>query len=123
MRFGGARRPVARRFMCRQRERGVDNMVDTAKAADLLIAARRDGDIVALEELPQTLDEAYAIQNAIIGRIGVPVVGWKAAFTNEGAMQKMKTTEPAMGPLFEPWVVQSGASLATPDDCLRRGAS
>src|SRR3546814_17617342 len=35
-------------------------------------------------------------------------------------MQKMKTTEPAMGPLFEPWLMQSGASLATPDDCLRR---
>src|SRR3546814_8303181 len=102
--------------MCKQRERGEGDMVDTAKAADLLIAARREGNIVALEELPPTLDEAYAIQNAIVERIGAPVLGCKAAFTNAGAMQKMKTTEPPMGPLLETWVMQTCATLPMPVD-------
>lgn len=95
-------------------------MLDVLSTADTLIAARKEGTIVTLPELPGALDESYAVQDAIIARIGNPVFGWKAAFTNAGAMEKMKTDEPALGPLFEEWVYRSGEDVPTPDNCLRR---
>lgn len=95
-------------------------MLDVLSTADILIAARREDAIVTLAEPPETLDESYAVQDAIIARIGNPVLGWKAAFTNAVAMERMKTDEPAFGPLFEEWVYRSGEDVATPENCWRR---
>lgn len=95
-------------------------MLDVIATADSLIAARREKTIVTLPALPESLDESYAVQDAIIARIGNPVLGWKAAFTNAVAMERMKTDEPAVGPLFEKWVYRSGEDLPTPENCLRR---
>lgn len=95
-------------------------MLDAIAVADTLIAARKDGTIVTLPGLPESLDESYAVQDAIIARIGNPVAGWKAAFTNAAAMEKMKTDEPAVGPLFEEWVYRNGETVPTPENCLRR---
>ena len=68
-------------------------MVDAIAVADTLIAARKEETIVTLPEIPESLEESYAVQDAIIARIGNPVFGWKAAFTNAVAMEKMKTED------------------------------
>ena len=94
-------------------------MSDRTATADILIQARRDGALTELPDVPATTDEAYAVLDAVSDRIGETIVGWKAAFTNDAAMAKMKTEEAAFGPLFEPWVFRSGATVATPDNCLR----
>lgn len=95
-------------------------MLDALSSADILIAARKEGTIVTLPELPASLDESYAVLDAIIERIGNPVFGWKVAFTNAAVMERMKTDEPAFGPLFEEWVYRSGEAVPTPENCLRR---
>lgn len=94
-------------------------MTDRNALADSLIEARRAGSIVTLADTPSSLDEPYAVLDAVMERYGEKIVGWKAAFTNDAAMEKMKTPEPAMGPLFESWVFRSGAAIATPDNCAR----
>ncbi len=95
-------------------------MLDVLSTADTLIAARKEGTIVTLPDIPASLDESYAVLDAIIERIGNPVFGWKAAFTNAVAMERMKTDEPAFGPLFEEWAYRSGEPVPTPENCLRR---
>jgi len=77
-------------------------MSNAEKAADLLIAARRDENKMdalpdALE--PATLADAYAIQDAIIARTDLSLAGWKVALTNDEAMARADATEPAAGPL------------------------
>lgn len=95
-------------------------MLDVLSTADTLIAARKEDTIVTLAEPPESMEEGYAVQDAIIARIGSPVFGWKAAFTNAAAMEQMKTGEPALGPLFEEWIYRSGEDVPTPENCLRR---
>ena len=95
-------------------------MPDALAMADTLIAARKEGAIVRLAEPPQTLDEGYAVQDAIVERIDSPVLGWKAALTSPAVMQRMKADEPAVGPLFEEWAYRSGEAIPTPENCLRR---
>lgn len=83
-------------------------MVDTKKAAELLIAARRDGrkmEALPSDAEPQTLEDAYAIQDDILKGIGLKLAGWKVALTNKEAMARAGATEPAAGPLFAPHVV------------------
>jgi len=95
-------------------------VLDAISTADTLIAARKEEAIVTLAALPASLEEGYAVQDAIIARIGSPVFGWKAAFTNDVAMERMKTDQPAFGPLFEEWVYRSGEEIPTAGNCLRR---
>ena len=95
-------------------------MTDPSKLADMLVAARRNDTIIKLSEIPGSLEECYAVQDAIIGGMQDRVLGWKAAFTNGAAMEKMKTHEPALGPLFASWVFESGARVSTPENCARR---
>ena len=95
-------------------------MSDRSRLADILVAARREDTIVKLPEIPDSLDESYAVQDAIIDRMQDRVLGWKAAFTNSAAMEKMKTDEPALGPLFASYVFESGARVSTPENCARR---
>jgi 2-keto-4-pentenoate hydratase len=85
-------------------------MVDAEKAAALLIAARRDGariDALPAGAEPATLDDAYAIQDAIIAAIDAPLAGWKVALTNDEAQRRAEADEPAAGPLFAPFIYMS----------------
>jgi 2-keto-4-pentenoate hydratase len=78
-------------------------MVDVKKAAELLIAARNDSrkmEALPSDAEPTTLDDAYAIQDAIMKGIGLKLGGWKVALTNDEAMARAGATEPAAGPLF-----------------------
>jgi 2-keto-4-pentenoate hydratase len=82
-------------------------MVDSAKAATLLIAARHDGqkmDALPADAEPANLGDAYAIQDAIIEQFGLPIAGWKVALTNDEAMERAGASEPAAGPLFAPYI-------------------
>ena len=82
-------------------------MVNSTKAAELLIAARREGrkmDALPADAEPATLDDAYAIQDAIIEHFGLPLAGWKVALTNDEAMRRAGANEPAAGPLFAPYI-------------------
>lgn len=82
-------------------------MVEATKAAELLIAARRDGrkmEALPSGAEPETLEDAYAIQDEILKGIGLKLVGWKVALTNKEAMARAGASEPAAGPLFAPHI-------------------
>jgi 2-keto-4-pentenoate hydratase len=95
-------------------------MVDIAATAGKLIEARKSDSIVTLDDYPADLDEAYRVQRAVAAGYGEQVIGWKAAFTADAAMEMMKTHEPAYGPLFADWSFVSGDTMASPEHCLRR---
>ena len=45
--------------------------------------------------------------DSIAAQFGVAVGGWKVALTNQAAMQRMNTDAPAVGPLFQPYIMTS----------------
>ncbi len=96
-------------------------MTDIAAAAAALAAARREGRI--LDSLPggfpAGLDEAYAVQDALIDAMGEAVQGWKVALTNPVAQERMQATEPAAGPLYASYIQENPASLSMPDPSSR----
>jgi len=96
-------------------------MTDISAAADALIAARREKRVIdALPGgLPGSIEEAYAIQDAAIERMGEAIAGWKVAFTNAAAQEAMKTDAPAAGPMFASYVHESPAAVSLPDPSLR----
>jgi len=96
-------------------------MVDSAKAAALLIEARREGhkmDALPADAEPANLGDAYAIQDAIIDQFGLPLVGWKVALTNDEAMQRAGASEPAAGPLFAPHIGGSPSVIDQHANCV-----
>ena len=101
-------------------------MVDARRAAALLIAARQEGR--KLEALPsgaepETLEDAYEIQEEILNGIGLKLAGWKVALTNDEAMAGAGAKEPAAGPLFAPHIqaapqtVEGGADTVGGFEC------
>lgn len=89
-------------------------MVDVEKAAQLLITARRDGhkmEALPSDAEPQTLADAYAIQDEILKGIGLKLAGWKVALTNDEAMERAGATEPAAGPLFAPHIIAAPQTI------------
>jgi len=83
------------------------------KAAANLFAALRQRK--ALEELPaawrpESLNDAYEIQDCFVEMIGSPV-GYKIAFTNRDIQERLGVSEPAAGRLIEGWVFDSPASI------------
>lgn len=96
-------------------------MVDAENAAKLLITARRDGariDALPAGAEPATLDDAYAIQDAIIDHIDLPLAGWKVALTNDEAQRRAEADEPAAGPLFAPFIHASPNVIDRDADCV-----
>lgn len=89
-------------------------MVDARKAAELLITARNNGrklEALPSEAEPQTLEDAYAIQDEILKTIGLKLAGWKVALTNNEAMERAGAKEPAAGPLFTKHVVATPQTI------------
>ena len=86
----------------------------TAKkaAAYLFTAMRQRRALEGLPSLcrPESLAEAYAIQDCLVAMIGTPV-GYKIAFTNSGIQRQMGVTEPAAGRLIESRVFDSPAEV------------
>jgi 2-keto-4-pentenoate hydratase len=99
---------------------GEKNMIpsDIDKAATLLANARRDNQIVA--EIPQairpqTLAEAYAIQERLIELLDVKTDGWFCACTNEKVQSMLGLYEPYYARLLEGFVFKSGTTFKAAD--------
>jgi 2-keto-4-pentenoate hydratase len=76
-----------------------------AQAAELFVAARRTGkhiDALPAACQPQTLDDAFAIQDAVIAALGETVAGWKVALVDGRVVR---------GPIFASRVFDSGAKI------------
>ena len=89
----------------------------TDVAARRLAYAWRSGDRIPDPGAarPRSRDEAYAIQDAVTGLLGLPVVGWKVGAATPAIMQQRGLDEPIPGPLFGPRVYAGAAELPAAD--------
>lgn len=95
--------------------------LDPKAAASALLVARIEGRKLAEPPGPDPVDwdEGYAIQDALIEATDSPVVGWKIGATSQKAQARLGVDGPFSGPLFERWVTESPAEVATPESALR----
>jgi len=87
---------------------------DARRAADILWSAWQEKRL--LEALPddcrpQSLEEGYAIQDAIAARHGGDTIGWKIAATSGAGQHHIGVTEPLGGRLFARFCHLDGARL------------
>lgn len=85
------------------------------RAADILLGARRErAPIAALPEAvrPRTLPEAYAIQDAVIERLGGAVAGYKIGATSAAAQSFLGLDGPFYGRIPPDSVLSSPAELS-----------
>jgi 2-keto-4-pentenoate hydratase len=92
---------------------------------DLLVAARRSGELVAdvpPEVKPTTLDDAYAIADALAKALEGETVGWKIGASISRAWERLGLHEPFGGRIFASTVYESPASIADIPGTLTIGA-
>jgi 2-keto-4-pentenoate hydratase len=85
-----------------------------SEAAGVLLAARRDNRTVdAIPEgcRPRTVDEGYAVQDALVALEDAVVVGWKLGATTPYWQKRAGLTEPMAGRLLGPSVRWGSATL------------
>jgi 2-keto-4-pentenoate hydratase len=85
-----------------------------AQAAEILWSAWRDGRrLAALPEdcRPRSVDEGYAVQDAMAANHGGEVIGWKIAATSVAGQRHIGVTEPLAGRLFARFRHGDGARL------------
>ena len=91
-----------------------DMTPDAAKqAAGELIAARRSGTPIAAISAacrPETADDGYAVQKAVIAGWDGAVGGWKAGATLKAVQDRFGLAEPFLGPIFATTIMQSPAA-------------
>lgn len=88
------------------------NRDDALRAAELLWRTRLDErriDALPPALRPATLDEGYAVQDAMVEIAGQPVAGWKIAATSAAGQKHIGVTEPLSGRLFRDFVLADGA--------------
>lgn len=84
----------------------------TKRAAALLWRTRMQEtriDALPPELRPASLEEGYAIQEAMLEIAGQPPVGWKIAATSAAGQKHIGVTEPLAGRLFRDFVLADGA--------------
>ena len=89
--------------------------MDVDRLAEKLIATRRSLDRLAAlapDEIPATAAEAYAVQDAILKRLAVPIAGWKVGASSPSA-------EPQAGPILADRLQPSPARFAMPANAFR----
>jgi 2-keto-4-pentenoate hydratase len=89
--------------------------MDVDRLATKLIEARRSGQRIATltaEEIPATAAEAYAVQDAILSRLGIAIAGWKVGAASASA-------EPQAGPILADRLKPSPATFALLPNALR----
>ena len=89
--------------------------MDVDSFAARLIAARQSGERIATlsaDEAPAGVAEGYAVQEAILRRLGIGIAAWKAGAANPGA-------EPQGGPILADRVQPSPARFALRPNALR----
>lgn len=81
--------------------------------ASRLWEARRDGTVIdpATCKLPQTIAEAYAIQQRVVALSGLATAGFKVGSTSVEAQHLLGTDEPGAGALLAPYVHASPAAI------------
>jgi 2-keto-4-pentenoate hydratase len=92
---------------------------------DQLVAVRQHHRLIAdvpEDEKPHTLDEAYAVADALAAEIGQPVAGWKIGASIPRAWQHLGLTEPFGGRIFADTVYSSPALLEDTPGTLTIGA-
>lgn len=89
--------------------------MDIDRLTRRLIAARQSGARIAAlapEEVPATAAEGYAVQDAILKRLAIPIAGWKVGAASP-------TAEPQAGPILADGLKPSPASFALLPNALR----
>ena len=89
--------------------------MDVERLAEKLIATRRSLDRLAAlgpDEIPASAAEGYAVQDAILKRLAIPIAGWKAGASSS-------TAEPQAGPILVDRLKPSPARFATPAKAFR----
>lgn len=89
--------------------------MDVERLAAKLIEARRSGERIAVlspDEIPATAAEGYAVQEAILQRLDIPVAGWKVGAASPAA-------EPQAGPILADRLKPSPASFALLPNAFR----
>jgi len=84
------------------------------QAARILWTARLAGRrLEALPEScrPRSLDEGYAVQDAMAAGAGQAVAGWKIAATSEAGQRHIGVEEPLAGRLFADFILGDGAEI------------
>jgi 2-keto-4-pentenoate hydratase len=88
---------------------------ETAReAARILLSARGDHRTIdALPEAcrPRTIEDGYAIQDAMVAVWGLEVGGWKIGATTPFWQEKVGVKEPIAGRLFRPYMYQNPVTL------------
>ncbi|HXT81524.1 MAG TPA: hypothetical protein VN702_18310, partial [Acetobacteraceae bacterium] len=82
--------------------------------ADHLAAARRDArQLTSLPEdlVPETVDEAYAVNSLVAQRLGWETLGWKIAGTTAAVRAKLRLGTPIYGRTFRRFACESPAHL------------
>ncbi len=96
--------------------------VSTSRAAANIVTARRRKKRIpgiAAEHAPETLLDAYAIQDRVVESLGGRTAGWKIGCTNEIARQQLSVEEPFRGRVFETGIHDSPAELSVSDTFMR----
>jgi 2-oxo-3-hexenedioate decarboxylase/2-keto-4-pentenoate hydratase len=89
-----------------------------ALAADALLAAQRRHEALAglpAAGAPRTLDDGYAIQDAVARRGAAPALGYKVGCASKASQALMKTTEPFAGRIYVERVYPSPATIRLAD--------
>jgi len=89
--------------------------VDVEALAGRLIAARQSGQRLAsldASDAPTNADEGYAVQDAILRRLGIAIAGWKAGASSP-------TAEPQAGPILADRMKPSPAHFSMLPNALR----
>lgn len=76
--------------------------------------ARQRGETISAEraDLPATLAEAHAVQDAVVALSGMAACGYKVGSTSAEAQRLLGTDEPAASVLLAPFVQESPARIA-----------
>lgn len=84
------------------------------ESAARLAQARHEGGIVFPGDLvePASMDEAYAVQDAVIRLLGHPIAGYKVGSTSKEAQRILGTSEPGSCPVPAPYLHASPARIA-----------
>lgn len=88
------------------------------RAAELLKAARIDNKVIdGIPETfrPNSLDEAYAVQDRFVEILGWDVGGWFCACTNPAIQKILSLNEPYYARLFTDYIFASPATLSALD--------
>ena len=88
------------------------------RAARTILEARRTGvllDTLAPNDQPRSLEEGYAIQQAVRARWPDTIAGWKVGATAKEVQDLLRISEPVYGPVFKNEVFQSPATISARD--------